>query len=345
MQLFGLKSFVIAGSTTVSIPLQLSLKEGVFNKSLRGEYEHKFKIKLTQLYKTTIGFQSVAILNVTNGSIICDYDVICKGNVDLTKIATTTANIGKAHQSLNFTFCQNCSVVVNSTAIAQAFHTANQKRTTSACSNCVDGERCVIDLQKGTVQCIDPCRAMDNGGCKNDGECYFDRRANLTKCRCKSDGDRFVYSGEHCEIPVEKLTLSSTYIAALAGGSGGGVIVIMSVVIICLIVRKRKQKDVDKNGRQGTGGVRLSLDKYPRTREDTLTVEGKEHKIITNSLGNEVYMYQPNPSDIRRHPSSRVSSSESDYNRSRTASVYDYIDTESRYEIQRPTLRPNINRM
>ncbi|WAR09535.1 hypothetical protein MAR_034611 [Mya arenaria] len=42
-----------------------------------------------------------------------------------------------------------------------------------------------------------------------------------------------------------------------------------------------------------------------------------------------MYMYQPNPSDIRRHPSSRLSSLEGDYSRPRTASVYDYIDTQS----------------
>ncbi|WAR09527.1 hypothetical protein MAR_034603 [Mya arenaria] len=97
---------------------------------------------------------------------------------------------------------------------------------------------------------------------------------------------------------------------------------------------------------KGQGGVRLSSGWYPSTnREDTLKVEGKEHKIITNSLGNEMYMYQPNPRDIRRHPSSRMSSSESDYSRPRTASVYDYIDTQSTYEILRPTLRPNINRI
>ncbi|WAR09534.1 hypothetical protein MAR_034610 [Mya arenaria] len=116
-----------------------------------------------------------------------------------------------------------------------------------------------------------------------------------------------------------------------------------------------KQKNVDKNdsisieelNRFPTkGGVRLSYDGYPSTkREDTLTVEGKEHKIITNRLGNEMYMYQPNPSDIRRHPSSRLSSLEGDYSRPRTASVYDYIDTQSTFEILRPTLRPNINRI
>ncbi|WAR09562.1 hypothetical protein MAR_034638 [Mya arenaria] len=74
-------------------------------------------------------------------------------------------------------------------------------------------------------------------------------------------------------------------------------------------------------------------------------MEGKEHKIITNSRGNEVYMYQPDPNDIRRHPSSLVSSSESDYSRPRKVSVYDIIDTESRYEIRRPILRPNVNRI
>ncbi|WAR09536.1 hypothetical protein MAR_034612, partial [Mya arenaria] len=89
--------------------------------------------------------------------------------------------------------------------------------------------------------------------------------------------------------------------------------------------------NMDEFGRSLTkGGLRLSSDMYPRKREDTLTVEGKEHKIITDSRGNEVYMYQPNPEDIRRQPSSRVSSSERDFSRPRTVSVYDYIDTESR---------------
>ncbi|WAR09537.1 hypothetical protein MAR_034613 [Mya arenaria] len=129
--------------------------------------------------------------------------------------------------------------------------------------------------------------------------------------RCQSDSDHFVYSGEHCEIAVERLSLSSTYIAAIAGGSGGAIVVVLSVVIVCLILRKKKQKDVDKNesmsmeefGRSLTkGGLRLSSDMYPRKREDTLTVEGKEHKIITDSRGNEC-------------------------------------------EIQRPILRPNVNRI
>ncbi|WAR09529.1 hypothetical protein MAR_034605 [Mya arenaria] len=172
--------------------------------------------------------------------------------------------------------------------------------------------------------------------------------------RCQSDSDHFVYSGEHCEIAVERLSLSSTYIAAIAGGSGGAIVVVLSVVIVCLILRKKKQKDVDKNesmsmeefGRSLTkGGLRLSSDMYPRKREDTLTVEGKEHKIITDSRGNEVYMYQPNPEDIQRQTSSRVTSSERGFNRPRTASVYDYIDTESRCEIQRPILRANVNRI
>ncbi|XP_052813755.1 uncharacterized protein LOC128240852 [Mya arenaria] len=92
-------------------------------------------------------------------------------------------------------------------------------------------------------------------------------------------------------------------------------------------------------------GLRMSSDKYPEKREDTLTVEWKVHKIINDSRGNEVYMYQPNPEDIRRQPSSRVSSSERDFSRPRTVSVYDYIDTESRCEIQRPILRPNVNRI
>ncbi|WAR09563.1 MUC1-like protein, partial [Mya arenaria] len=290
----------LSGSVTVSIQLQISLPTGSFNESLEGTYTLEFKDKLTQLYNTTDKFQRINIIDVKKGSIVCDYEVICKGDVDLQQINTTTKEM--ADQPLNFIFCENCRVDVDIAAIAHSLQAAQQKRTSNACSNCIIGERCVLNLDKGNVQCIDPCKTTDNGGCINDGVCYFERQTNSTQCRCPSSGGRFIYSGKHCEIPVEKLSLSSTYIAAIAGGTGGAII----------------------------GGVRLSYDGYPSTkREDTLKVEGKEHKIITNSLGNEMFMHQPNPRDIRRHPSSRMSSSESDYSRSRTASVYDYIDTQS----------------
>ncbi|WAR09561.1 hypothetical protein MAR_034637, partial [Mya arenaria] len=258
-----------------------------------------------------------------SGSIVCDYEVVCKGDVNLTILKTTTASVADPRNPLNFTFCKNCTATVNNTVLDQALTTAQNMRTSSACLNCKMGERC--NVLKTFVRCYNPCKTTANGGCLNGGVCYFDGQENSTKCRCPSDEGRFVYSGEHCEIAVENLSLSSTYIAAIAGGTGGALIVVL---------------------RSPTkGGLRMSSDMYPRKREDTLTVEGKEHTSITDSRGNEVYMYQPDPNEIRRQPSSPVSSSERDYSRPRTASVYDYIDTESRYEIQRPILRLNVNRI
>ncbi|XP_052813016.1 uncharacterized protein LOC128240419 [Mya arenaria] len=221
----------------------------MFSESSKATYKKEFKQKLTDIYNTVKDFQRIYIIGLRSGSIVCDYEVVCKGDVNLTILKTTTASVADPRNPLNFTFCKNCTATVNNTVLDQALTTAQNMRTSSACLNCKMGERC--NVLKTFVRCYNPCKTTANGGCLNGGVCYFDGQENSTKCRCPSDEGRFVYSGEHCEIAVENLSLSSTYIAAIAGGTGGALIVVLSVVIICLILKRKKHNDVDKNGRQG----------------------------------------------------------------------------------------------
>ncbi|KAH3750619.1 hypothetical protein DPMN_185146 [Dreissena polymorpha] len=64
-----------------------------------------------------------------------------------------------------------------------------------------------------------------------------------------------------------------------------------------------------------------------------------QHKVTRDEKGNEVYIYQPKqPRDIGRQRQSSVYSSASEDNAQTGSSMYDYIDTDTKYQIRRPNV-------
>ncbi|XP_053386676.1 uncharacterized protein LOC128550849 [Mercenaria mercenaria] len=81
--------------------------------------------------------------------------------------------------------------------------------------------------------------------------------------------------------------------------------------------------------------IHASENQYESGLPDTKYVQGREHKVMKDNRGEETYIYQPS-SYI--HPVSRARYGSSYNNHSAGPSVYNYIDTESKFEIQRPNI-------
>ncbi|KAH3750634.1 hypothetical protein DPMN_185162 [Dreissena polymorpha] len=60
--------------------------------------------------------------------------------------------------------------------------------------------------------------------------------------------DAYVFSGEKCEVRVERLQLESKYIVAIAASVGGVIVISSAVIIVCLVFRLRRKapKDADE---------------------------------------------------------------------------------------------------
>ncbi|XP_071150415.1 uncharacterized protein [Mytilus edulis] len=88
-------------------------------------------------------------------------------------------------------------------------------------------------------KCVSECRDFQTK-CKNKGRCVLNIDGN-PECRCREDAD-FVFTGQYCDIKIEKLALESKYIIAIATSIGS----ILSAVIIttCLLyhIKIRKVK-------------------------------------------------------------------------------------------------------
>ncbi|XP_053385499.1 uncharacterized protein LOC128550449 [Mercenaria mercenaria] len=88
--------------------------------------------------------------------------------------------------------------------------------------------------------------------------------------------------------------------------------------------------------------IHASENQYESGFPDTKYVQGREHRVMKDSRGDETYIYQPS-SCIYPVSRTRDGSAYSSYVAG--PSVYDYIDTESKFEIQRPNIRlGNMNK-
>ncbi|XP_060608147.1 uncharacterized protein LOC132760229 [Ruditapes philippinarum] len=199
--------------------------------------------------------------------------------------------------------------------------------------------------------CTEICWKEDGSNlCGNHGTCYVDIKTYKGKCSC-SNSNGFVYHGVYCERKAEELKLDSVYIIAIASGSGGAVFIIAVVAVACLIHMKRKMKtlfltntdvnsaEMDDFGWERSSDLNANLyrarvksvanDNKTRLQEQDVTYfQGREHRLYKDDKGDEAYIYQP---------SSHKSSAETEYNTG--PSVYDYIDTDSKFQIQRPNIR------
>ncbi|KAH3750628.1 hypothetical protein DPMN_185156 [Dreissena polymorpha] len=193
-------------------------------------------------------------------------------------------------------------------------------------------------------------------------------RTKLTTCSC-TESDTHVFSGKYCEVKVEKLQLESKYIVAIASSVGGVVMIVAAVAIVCLVYRLRQK--AAKNGDDRFFGVDIALDNLKRSSrtqsensyekfrgrhiskeatsngsigdlersEETRVLDGIEHKVTRDDKGNEMFIYQPKqPRDLGRQRQSSVYSSASEDNAHTGSSMYDYIDTETKYQIRRPNV-------
>ncbi|XP_053386536.1 uncharacterized protein LOC128550788 [Mercenaria mercenaria] len=82
--------------------------------------------------------------------------------------------------------------------------------------------------------------------------------------------------------------------------------------------------------------IHAAENQYESGLPDTKYVQGREHKVMKGNRGEETYLYQPS-SNLHLVSKARDGSMYS--NHSAGPSVYDYIDTDSTFKIQRPNIR------
>ncbi|XP_053385640.1 uncharacterized protein LOC128550481 [Mercenaria mercenaria] len=309
---------------------------------------------LTACYNSTPGFMSVTVIRFRKGSIIVDYDVRIR-NPQSVEAAVNHINqnisaiIKQADEEIKeFEINRDQTNNLMTANISMIGETGEQAICQSFSDVCRFGYNCTFNTVGDRVEasCQSKC-SQQSSFCGIHGQCYIDHRSEALKCRCDEE-ENYVYIGERCGNRMELVKLKKKYIILIASGSGGLFIIALIVVIICLLKRRkshdqeRKQKEdetltihrdveeypqLDRYNESHSSrefsdqrGTKWTENQYQRSLLDTRYFDGREHKVLRNDSGKESH---PNPG-YSLPPSNK--------------SVYDYIDTSSRFEIKRPNV-------
>ncbi|KAH3750352.1 hypothetical protein DPMN_184873 [Dreissena polymorpha] len=222
--------------------------------------------------------------------------------------------------------------------------------------------KCTAD---GVVGCVSPCLQPNAIVCENNGQCMYNSNEKKMMCRC-AETNSHVYTGDTCAVAIEKLTLASKYIVAIATSVGVVMMITFVVVVACVVRRYRNKAGLTENDTGETIGLadirsRKSYVEHeytqwyspskPRDPDKYFSnhgydeipgkkvVEGRVHRVATDDKGSETYIYQPsrqNSAGLQRSQSWYSSASESDHWRTRETSPY--ADPNFKFQISRPNV-------
>ncbi|KAL5005576.1 hypothetical protein ScPMuIL_016734 [Solemya velum] len=198
-----------------------------------------------ETYWETPGFLNVTITGFRRGSVVVDYTVFLKADVNHTELEASlnaaTTNImrdGVGKHKISQHYLQTY----------EALLLAGLKKVTDSCE-AMKGELCYPTFK--VVNCTTDggtlnvsCESVCHGMCGKHGECTTDS-SDKPKCRCFAD-EKYTYSGDLCDIISEKLALESKYIIAIAAGCGGAVLLVL-IIVTAMFLRKNKTSE-EKSG-------------------------------------------------------------------------------------------------
>ncbi|WAR10240.1 hypothetical protein MAR_035316 [Mya arenaria] len=170
--------------------------------------------------------------------------------------------------------------------------------------------------------------------------------------------DEHIYSGDLCQDKTDKLALSLPYIIGITAGVGGALLLFAIVLLVILCCRRSNQEGKGHLSDFGPGPdyndvpteARRSLSEGPSS--SSAFFHGREHRVVTDSIGNPTYLYQPDGKRKHSIEDSHVNygyqDNESDvmsgaYTEIKPGSSLSNLNLPEKFEIERPKLKPAAN--
>ncbi|WAR10261.1 hypothetical protein MAR_035337 [Mya arenaria] len=183
------------------------------------------------------------------------------------------------------------------------------------------------------------------------------KRLNETELVCPETDDH-IYSGDLCQDKTDKLALSLPYIIGITAGVGGALLLFAIVLLVILCCMRSNQEGKGHLSDFGPGPdyndvpteARRSLSEGPSS--SSAFFHGREHRVVTDSIGNPTYLYQPDGKRKHSIEDSHVNygyqDNESDvlsgaYTEIKPGSSLSNLNLPEKFEIERPKLKPAAN--
>ncbi|BFZ15672.1 hypothetical protein BsWGS_18711 [Bradybaena similaris] len=217
----------------VALTLQVKLSTRSFNESLQDSKNDYYKA-LAQIVEAELapafnhsGFQNITVTGFWRGSVGVNFTSYYKDtNVsDLFNILLKRVSSNVGSTELNYAFLQQ--------SLNDSIH--NELKDI-----CEQSGRCLRDYYCSVNDGLQPtCQHVCfQHACQNNGYCVAGKQSQPV-CKCPEDDD-FVYSGDNCEMKIEKMSMSKDKIIGIAAGVGGGVILLLIIAIVVISVRQRR---------------------------------------------------------------------------------------------------------
>ncbi|XP_052814593.1 serine-rich adhesin for platelets-like [Mya arenaria] len=360
---YPVDSLVLVVDLEVTLGDELPFNESLQNRSTNyfRQLARDFESEMNRLFanETKNGFKEVSVTRFRNGSIIVDFEMKFYGGTELENVGNETFNRLDGTKKI-ILINKNVTVDANRTIITQAFDDVTDAEPCDkyeGIAECRPGYSC-NPRGNSSIICTPVCYLTNHlKECQNGGVCYYDEPRNATMCRCP-ETDEHIYSGDLCQDKTDKLALSLPYIIGITAGVGGALLLFAIVLLVILCCRRSNQEGKGHLSDFGPGPdyndvpteARRSLSEGPSS--SSAFFHGREHRVVTDSIGNPTYLYQPDGKRKHSIEDSHVNygyqDNESDvmsgaYTEIKPGSSLSNLNLPEKFEIERPKLKPAAN--
>ncbi|XP_061444941.1 mucin-3A-like isoform X2 [Rhineura floridana] len=233
---------------TVEVQVRITskkYKEELQNKSSE-EYktlEKTFTDEMNSVYENVAGYRGVVILNLRNGSIIVDHEVIIEAmiNNNVNNIEAVVQNLTETVREqlviMNSTMnnCTNSSTICFSAPTNPILNTTTHFSAEEFCRKIIHPKYVAYyypDTTTGTLRCISNCTkdTLSSINC-NHGVCRISERG--PQCNC-DDIETFWYVDNHCQTRFQK--------GYVGFGLALAVLLVASAILAIFLIRAKRRK-------------------------------------------------------------------------------------------------------